>query len=68
VESTFFFVTEDLHWPLCEGLRRGLGKLLAVTRARRNELVVAVVSYLENPLFGALQFHEAIADVAGLDG
>jgi len=63
----FFFVTADLHWPLYEGLRRGLGKLLAGNRARRNELVVAVVSYLENPLFGALQFHEVIAEVPGLE-
>jgi hypothetical protein len=63
----FFFVTADLHWPLYDGLRKGLGKLLAGNPARRNELVVAVVSYLDNPLFGALQFHEVIAEVPGLE-
>src|SRR5690242_7876959 len=63
----FFFVTADLHWPLYDGLRKGLAKLLQGNRARRDEVVVAVVSYLDNPLFGALQFHEVIAEVPGLE-
>ena len=63
----FFFVTADLHWPLYDGLRKGLKKLLEGNRARRDEVVVAVVSYLDNPLFGALQFHEVIAELPGLD-
>jgi aryl-alcohol dehydrogenase-like predicted oxidoreductase len=63
----FFFVTADLHWPLYDGLRKGLGKLFAGNRSRRDDVVVAVVSYLDNPLFGALQFHEVIAEVPGLD-
>jgi hypothetical protein len=63
----FFFVTADLHWPLYDAVRKGLGKLFAGNKARRDEVVVAVVSYLDNPLFGALQFHEVIAEVPGLD-
>ena len=63
----FFFVTGDLHWPLYDGLRKGLAKLLQGNRTRRDEVVVAVVSYLDNPLFGALQFHEVIAEIPGLE-
>ena len=63
----FFFVTADLHWPLYDGVRRGLAKLLSGNRARRDEVVVGVVSYLDNPLFGALQFNEVIAEVPGLE-
>src|SRR3954467_7394411 len=54
----FFFVTGDLHWQLDEGLRKCVGKLFAGRRARRDEVVVGGVSYLDKPLFGALQFHE----------
>ena len=63
----FFFVTADLHWPLYDGVRKGLAKLLNGNAARRDELVVAVVSYLDDPLFSTLQFHEVIGEVPGLD-
>src|SRR5262249_33871620 len=63
----FFFISADLHWPLYEGTRRGLEKLLAGKKARRDELVVAVVSYLEEPLFYALQFNEVIQALPGLE-
>ena len=63
----FFFVTADLHWPLYDGVRKGLAKLLAGSPSRRDQIVVGVVSYLDNPLFGALQFHEVTNEVAGLD-
>lgn len=63
----FFFVTADLHWPLYDGLRKGLARLFEGSAARRDECVVAVVSYLDNPLFGALQFHEVIAELPGLE-
>ncbi|MBS1854234.1 MAG: hypothetical protein JST11_02630 [Acidobacteria bacterium] len=63
----FFFLTADLHWPLYDGLRKGLARLFEGNRARRDEAVVAVVSYLDNPLFGALQFNEVIAEVPGLE-
>ena len=63
----FFFVTGDLHWPLYDGIRKGLTKLLSGAPSRRQEIVVGVVSYLDNPLFSALQFNEVIAEVPGLD-
>ena len=63
----FFFVTADLHWPLYEGVRKGLAKLLQGNKARRDELVVGVVSYLDDPLFSTLQFHEVIGEVPGLE-
>lgn len=62
----FFFVTADLHWPIYRGLRDGLAKLIAANPARRDELVIAVVSYLDNPLFSALQFHEVINEIPGM--
>lgn len=63
----FFFVTADLHWPLYDGVRKGLAKLLQGNKARRDELVVGVVSYLDDPLFSTLQFHEVIGEVPGLE-
>jgi hypothetical protein len=63
----FFFVTADLHWPFYDGIRKGLVKLLEGNPARRDEIVVGVVSYLDNPLFGALQFNEVIGEVPGLE-
>lgn len=63
----FFFLTADLHWPLYEGLRKGLAKLLEASPSRRQQIVVGVVSYLENPLFSGLQFNEVIAEVTGLE-
>ena len=63
----FFFVTADLHWPLYEPLRRGLARLLQGALSRRHEIVVGVVSYLDNPLFSALQLQEVIAEIPGLD-
>jgi len=62
----FFFVTADLHWPLYAGVREGLARLLDGNKSRRQEIVVGVVSYLENPLFSALQFNEVISEVPGL--
>ena len=62
----FFFVTGDLHWPLYDGIRKGLAKLLDGNPSRRDEIVVGVVSYLDNPLFAALQFHEVIGEVPSL--
>jgi hypothetical protein len=63
----FFFVTADLHWPLYDGTRRGLAKLIEGNPSRRNEIVVGVVSYLDEPLFSALQFHEVVDAVPGLE-
>jgi len=62
----FFFLTADLHWPLYEHTREGLRRLLEKPGIRDN-IVVGVVSYLDEPLFSALQFHEVLQDVKGLD-
>jgi hypothetical protein len=62
----FFFLSSDLHWPLYEPTRRGLAKLVEGNASRRRELVVAVVSYLEEPLFRVLQVHEVIDAIPGL--
>lgn len=62
----FFFLSSDLHWPIYEGTRRGLEALLTRGGGVRDEIVVGVVSYLEEPLFQALQLHEVLAAVAGL--
>jgi len=62
----FFFLTADLHWPLYEGLRQGLMQLLARGGGVRDDIVVALVSYLDEPLFHYLQVHEVFDAVAGL--
>jgi hypothetical protein len=63
----FFFISADLHWPMYEPTREGLRRLLEGNASRRDDLVVAVVSYLEEPLFRALQFNEVIDAVPGLE-
>jgi hypothetical protein len=63
----FFFVSADLHWPLYEPAMRGLEGLLKSPAVNRDDIVVAVVSYLEQPLFRYLQFHEVLAAVPGLE-
>lgn len=62
----FFFLSADLHWPLYEHTRRGLTRLFAERPGSRTDAVVAVVSYLSEPLFRALQFHEVTSAVRGL--
>src|SRR5688572_3364399 len=63
----FFFVSADLHWPYYDGLRQGIAALLGRKGVRRDDIVVAVVSYLQDPLFGCLQFNEVIEMVPGLE-
>jgi hypothetical protein len=63
----FFFVSGDLHWRLYEGLRKGLELLFARGKAIRDQIVVGAVSYLDPPLFQALQFNEIIDEVKGLE-
>jgi hypothetical protein len=62
----FFFLSSDLHWPLYDATRKGLANLLASGRAKRDDIVVAACSYLDQPLFSALQFHEVIDAIPGL--
>lgn len=62
----FFFVTADLHWPLYSGVRKGLAQLLERAGGIRNDIVVGVVSYLDQPLFHYLQFNEVLDAIPGL--
>lgn len=62
----FFFVSADLHWPYYDATRRGLARLLKGNPRRRDQIVVGVVSYFEEPWFGHLQFWEVIEAVPGL--
>lgn len=63
----FFFLTGDLHWPIYDATREGLQRLLARGPQIRDQIVVTATSYLDMPLFGALQFHEIIQSVTGLE-
>lgn len=62
----FFFVSGDLHWPMYEGVRRGLQALFARGGSVRDEIVVGVVSYLDEPFFHYLQFNEVVQAVPGM--
>ena len=62
----FFFLTADMHWPLYEGLRRGLQDLLARSPSVRDRIVVAVVAYVTQPEFCHAPFVEALHAVPGL--
>jgi aryl-alcohol dehydrogenase-like predicted oxidoreductase len=63
----FFFLTADMHWPLYEGTRLGLTRLLAMRPGARDQLVVAVASYVTQPEFSTAPFEEVLDAVAGLE-
>jgi hypothetical protein len=63
----FFFLTGDLHWPYYERSRRGLEKLFARGSNIRDQVVVAVASYVTQPDFCGVVLHEVVAAVAGLE-
>jgi len=63
----FFFLSADLHWPAYESARRGLEKLLARGQAIRDQVVVAVVSYMTQPEFCAGALQEGLMAIPGLD-
>ena len=63
----FFFLSADLHWPAYEVARRGLEKLLARGRGIREQVVVAVVSYVTQPEFCAGALEEGLAAISGLE-
>src|SRR5262249_54173877 len=63
----FFFVTADMHWPLYDGLRRGLEMLLARGGGIRDRIVVGAVSYVAQPEFCFAPFRETIEAVKGLE-
>jgi len=62
----FFFLSSDLHWPHYDLARRGLEKLLARGPNIREEVVVALVSYVTQPEFCAGALEEGLAAVSGL--
>jgi hypothetical protein len=62
----FFFLSADMHWPLYEGSRRGLERLLSRGRGVRDQVVVAVVSYATQPEFCYAPFAEVLEAVPGL--
>ena len=62
----FFFVTADMHWPLYDGIRRGLAELFHARPGSRDEVVVAAVSYVSDPAFLVQPFRELLEAVPGL--
>src|SRR6185436_7423545 len=62
----FFFLSSDLHWPHYDLARRGLEKLLARGPGIRDQVVVALVSYVTQPEFCAGALEEGLDSVAGL--
>lgn len=62
----FFFLSSDLHWPYYDLARRGLEKLLARSPGIREQVVVAMASYVTQPEFCAGALEEGLDAVAGL--
>ncbi|HEU4406669.1 MAG TPA: hypothetical protein VFS43_15485 [Polyangiaceae bacterium] len=62
----FFFLTADMHWPLYEAARRGLRDLLRRGGGVRDEIVVGVASYVQQPEFCHVPFREVVSAVPGL--
>jgi aryl-alcohol dehydrogenase-like predicted oxidoreductase len=62
----FFFLSNDLHWSLYAPMMAGIADLLA-SGVPRDEIVVAGVSYLFEPLFGYLQFNEILDAIPKLE-
>ena len=56
----FFFISNDLHWSLYTPLMAGINELLA-SGIHRDDIVIAGVSYLSEPMFRHLQFDELLA-------
>jgi hypothetical protein len=62
----FFFISADMHWPVYEPLRRGLRMLLDGNPAARDDLVIAVASYVTQPEFCSQPFIEVLEEVPQL--
>src|SRR5262245_45129818 len=60
----FFFLSADMHWPRYDAARTGLAQLLS--RAPRDQIVVAAASYVTQPEFCSEPFREVLAAVPGL--
>lgn len=63
----FFFLSADLHWPAYELARRGLEQLLGRGQGIREQVVVAVCSYVTQPEFCAGALQEGLLSIPGLD-
>lgn len=63
----FFFLSSDLHWPYYDLARRGLEKLLARGTGIREQIVVALVSYVTQPEFCAAALEEGLNAISGLE-
>jgi hypothetical protein len=62
----FFFFSADLHWPLYEPCREGLRQLFERQPEARDEVVVAVASYVTRPKFSWAAYQEACQAVPGM--
>jgi hypothetical protein len=62
----FFFLTVDMHWPRYDGLRRGLSMLFERGTTVRDQVAVALVSYVTQPEFCFTPFDETTEAVPGL--
>jgi len=62
----FFFVTADMHWPVYEPLRQGLRLLLRAKPGARDDIVVAVASYVTQPEFCMAPFLEVLEELPEL--
>jgi hypothetical protein len=62
----FFFLSADMHFPLYEAARKGLADLLRRGRGVRENIVVGVVSYVQQPEFCHAPFRELIDAVPRL--
>src|ERR1700730_6192495 len=67
VGINFFFLSADLHWPAYEVARRGLEKLLARGQGIRDQIVVAIASYVTQPEFCGIALSEGLHAVSGLN-
>jgi hypothetical protein len=67
MEINFFFISTDLHYPLYEPLRQGLRRFLRKRPSSRDNIVVAAVSYVENPLCFAASIPELLISMPELE-
>lgn len=63
----FFFLPTDLHFPLYHRSREGLRKLLNARPSLRNDIVVAAVSYMEDPRAFGSSIPELLISIPGLE-
>ena len=63
----FFFLSADLHWPAYEVARRGLEKLIARGPGIRDQIVVAIASYVTQPEFCEIALLEGLQAVSNLN-